>query len=205
MSNSFFNNNDFMCSNCNLKAKINLEKCKRCYKCVSRCPQNAIIMGEKGYPKVDITKCNGCQLCKKPCIDFYYENTSENNINTDSKSKENLIKTVDEFLIKHNLISQYTTLLVGFSGGFDSCALLHILYTLRKKYKFKLCATHLNHGWRGEESDIEEKNCNDFCSKYKIDFYSEKLNKDVAQTETAAREARYEFFIRSAKHFNTTH
>lgn len=53
------------------KASINTNKCKRCYKCVSKCPQNAIIMGENGYPTVDSEKCIGCRRCEKSCIDFY--------------------------------------------------------------------------------------------------------------------------------------
>lgn len=53
------------------KAAINTQTCKRCYKCVSRCPQSAIIMGENGYPKVDTDKCIGCHKCEKSCIDFY--------------------------------------------------------------------------------------------------------------------------------------
>lgn len=53
------------------KACINTKKCKRCYKCVSRCPQQAIVMGENGYPKVIEEKCIGCKKCEKPCIDFY--------------------------------------------------------------------------------------------------------------------------------------
>ena len=80
MSNSFFEQNNLNFCKTNLKAKINIEKCKRCYKCVSRCPQNAIVMGENGYPKVDTTRCNGCQLCKKSCIDFYYEEQKKNKL-----------------------------------------------------------------------------------------------------------------------------
>ena len=53
------------------KAKINEKKCKRCYKCVSRCPQNAIVMGDNGYPKVITEKCIGCRRCEKNCIDFF--------------------------------------------------------------------------------------------------------------------------------------
>ena len=53
------------------KAKINTEKCKRCFKCVSVCPQNAIKMGENGFPKVIEEKCIGCKACQKSCIDFF--------------------------------------------------------------------------------------------------------------------------------------
>ena len=42
MKDSFFNQKSQCFYKTNLKARINLEKCKRCYKCVSRCPQNRV-------------------------------------------------------------------------------------------------------------------------------------------------------------------
>lgn len=202
MDNSVFDNSAKFYS-CNLKARINLEKCKRCYKCVSRCPQNAIVMGENGYPKVDASKCNGCKMCEKSCIDFYYEKQCKEDSSIRNDSKLALVQIVEEFLKRYELMSTQTKLVVGFSGGYDSCVLLHILQELRKKYSFKLCAAHLNHGWRLEDADKEEINCKNFCDKFNIEFYSEKLSNDVAKTETAAREARYNFFIRCAEYFNT--
>ena len=53
------------------------------------------------------------------------------------------------------------------------------------------------------ESDKEEVKCREFCKKYDIEFYSEKLSSNVPQNETAARTARYEFYKRAAKKFNT--
>lgn len=57
----------------------------------------------------------------------------------------------------------------------------------------RIVAIHLNHGWRGAESDSEEDNCRNFCAKIGVEFYSERLSDSVAKTETAAREARYKF------------
>ncbi len=193
MSNSFLSQN--------LKAKINIEKCKRCYKCVSRCPQNAIVMGEKGYPKVDTSKCNGCRMCQKPCIDFYYERVD---LQAFQYSVSGEIKnTVDKFLTKYNLNNSNSTLLVGFSGGYDSCTLLDVLNQLKEKYRFKLCAAHLNHGWREAESDKEEENCRNFCLQNNVEFYSEKLDKSVPKTETDARDARYLFYKKVSEYLKT--
>lgn len=114
-----------------------------------------------------------------------------------------MIEKLKAFLLKNNILNNDTTFVVGFSGGFDSCALLHMLSTLQKDYSFKLCAAHLNHGWRADASDNDELNCKKFCTQYGIELYSEKLNNEIPQTETAAREARYEFFERAAKYFNT--
>ncbi len=111
-----------------------------------------------------------------------------------------ITKTVEAFLEKHNLTN--CNILVAFSGGFDSMCLLHILKKLAPKHNLTLTAIHLNHGWRGEESDLEELNCKNFCDD--INFYSEKLPPNIPHTETAARNARYSFFEKCAKKFNST-
>ena len=79
--------------------------------------------------------------------------------------------------------------------------LLHALKNSAPKNK--IVAVHLNHGWRGKESDAEELNCKNFCNAIGVEFYSEKLDKNVPHTETAAREARYEFFRHCADKFNS--
>ncbi len=109
--------------------------------------------------------------------------------------------TVELFLEKYDLLKPKNNILVAFSGGYDSMCLLDIMKKLAKEYELNLCAVHLNHGWRGEESDYEENICRTFCKD--INFYSEKLPDSIRQTETAAREARYDFFQKCAEKFNS--
>jgi len=110
-----------------------------------------------------------------------------------------ITETVETFLEKYNL--KNSNILVAFSGGFDSMCLLHVLKKLSKKYHFSITAIHLNHGWRGKESDNEEEICKNFCAD--IEFYSEKLPDNIPHTETAGREARYDFFYKCAKKFDS--
>lgn len=113
-----------------------------------------------------------------------------------------MLDTVENFLKEHNLAQADKTLLVGFSGGCDSLCLLDILHHLSKVYGFKLVALHLNHNWRGAESDAEELNCKNFCEKSGIEFISEKLsNGSTQKNENFAREARYHFFFKHAKNY----
>lgn len=49
--------------------------------------------------------------------------------------------------------------LVSWSGGPDSTALLHSLWSLRSDFNFRLAAFHLNFGLRGEESIQDETFC----------------------------------------------
>lgn len=105
------------------------------------------------------------------------------------------------FLKKYNIEKDNLSYLLGFSGGYDSMCLLHLLKKTAPKNK--IIAIHLNHKWRGEESDFEENNCRNFCKQLGVEFYCENLSQDIAHTETAAREARYEFFEKCAKKFNS--
>ena len=107
---------------------------------------------------------------------------------------------IELFLKKFNLNKPELVYSVAFSGGFDSMCLL---YALKKLTPNRIVALHLNHGWRGEESDNEEKNCKDFCKKIGVEIYSERLCENIPHTETSAREARYEFFEKCAKNFNS--
>lgn len=113
----------------------------------------------------------------------------------------NINNTVKLFLKEYGLDKSDKVYLVAFSGGYDSMCLLHVLKSVA--FENRIVAIHLNHGWRGEESDAEENNCRNFCNLSGIDFYSEKLDENVAHTETAARDARYEFFKRCADKFNS--
>ena len=110
-----------------------------------------------------------------------------------------LRKKVENFLYKYNLKNSVGPILVGFSGGFDSLCLLNILEEL----KINVIALHLNHNWRGNESLKDMEFCKRYCENKGIPFYSETLDEKVPHTETAAREARYDFFERAAKKFNS--
>lgn len=103
---------------------------------------------------------------------------------------------VSKFIKKYNLSG---TFIVAFSGGYDSMCLLDILH----KMNCDVVAIHLNHNWRGDESRKEEQNCKNFTLKNNIKYYTETLPENIEKTETAAREARYDFFRRCALKFNS--
>ncbi len=103
---------------------------------------------------------------------------------------------IEKFLKEHNLAAKDKIIAVGFSGGYDSMALLNVVYELSKIYNFTVIAAHLNHNWRGCESLQEMKNCEKFCLDNDICFYCETLDENEKHTETVARELRYKFFER---------
>ena len=99
-------------------------------------------------------------------------------------------------------LPQSSSLLVGFSGGADSTALLHLLCRYAQSTGAKIYAAHVNHGIRGEEADRDEIFCRSLAAKLGAEFFSIKVNvpqiaKNTGESiETAARRIRYEYFDR---------
>lgn len=92
--------------------------------------------------------------------------------------------------------------LVAFSGGADSTALLHALARLAPAAGFTLAAAHLNHGFR-PEADAELQFCRTQCELLQIPFRGEKIvippGRGSRQME--ARLRRYAFLEESAAFF----
>lgn len=109
---------------------------------------------------------------------------------------------IEKFLKNYNLTAKDKIIAVGFSGGFDSMCLLHNVFNLSKTYHFKVIAAHLNHNWRGEESQKEADFCQKYCNENNIEFYTETLDENEKHTETRARELRYLFFDKVLNKFN---
>lgn len=110
---------------------------------------------------------------------------------------EKIINAVELFIKKYSLKNE--KILAAFSGGIDSVCLLDIC----KKLNLKIIAMHLNHNWRGNESLTEQKFCENFCGIRGIEFYTETLKDNIKKTETSAREARYDFFQRTADKYKS--
>jgi tRNA(Ile)-lysidine synthase len=93
------------------------------------------------------------------------------------------------------LIPQGARVLVGYSGGADSTALLHLLFICG----VDVVAAHLHHGQR-DEADTELKLCEAFCQELGVPFMAGRADVPlIAQNikiglEEAGRHARYEFF-----------
>ncbi len=112
--------------------------------------------------------------------------------------KDLVLRAIGQF----SLIDEGDSVTVAFSGGADSVALLHCLNSLKDELGIIVNAAHLNHSIRGEEADSDQKFVQEFCEKYNIPLFSEKI--DVPQyakdnhlsMELAAREVRYDFLER---------
>jgi len=85
--------------------------------------------------------------------------------------------------------------LLGLSGGGDSVALFHVLLELKRQGRVKsLKAAHVNHGWRGAESNADERFCRDLCRRHGVPLAVHCSPAKLPRTEEAARTDRHRFF-----------
>ena len=81
-----------------------------------------------------------------------------------------MLKKVEQFIDRWEMLSENDVVIVGVSGGADSVALLLILDELRKKRKFSLHVVHVNHGIRGEDAVRDENYVLELCEGRGIPF-----------------------------------
>lgn len=110
-----------------------------------------------------------------------------------SRIEEKLQDTLQRYEMLHDC----ARIVVGFSGGADSTALLHYLHT---HFDGEVVAAHVNHLLRGEESLRDEAFVRDFCQQHGIPLAVRQVDvaslaKERNQTiEECGRSVRYAFF-----------
>ncbi|MDX2105108.1 MAG: tRNA lysidine(34) synthetase TilS [Candidatus Melainabacteria bacterium] len=94
-----------------------------------------------------------------------------------------------------------TPLVVAFSGGPDSTALLLALHKISERAGIKLYACHINHNLRGDESRADEEFCQKLCSKLQIPLeqVSLPLESGSAPSEDLMRQFRYQALLDFAR------
>jgi tRNA(Ile)-lysidine synthase len=109
-----------------------------------------------------------------------------------------MVDQVVETLQKHHMVRRGDLVLIAFSGGPDSLALLHLLKNLRERLGITLHAAHLDHGLRGEASAKDAVWVAELCRAWDIPCtlgYWEGHDQPLRglSPEEAARQARLEF------------
>ncbi len=114
-----------------------------------------------------------------------------------------MLDKIKKSINQHNLLVENEKVIVGFSGGADSVALLFSL----KALGYNVIALHVEHGIRGEESLQDASFAKNFCLTNNIDFFIEHINvpefakNNGFSLETAARIERYRILNEYSKKY----
>ena len=114
-----------------------------------------------------------------------------------------MINRVAEFLKEYDLSDK--TIIVGFSGGYDSMCLLDVLSKIRNLPEFidlTVVAAHFNHNWRGQEALKEQEVCRLFAASKGFEFFTKTAPAGLKKSENEARIARYEFFEEALENYD---
>lgn len=109
---------------------------------------------------------------------------------------DKILKNISDY----NLIEKGDSILVGFSGGMDSTALLYSLLEIRDDFDLTISICHLNHGVRGKEADRDEEFSRNTAKNLGLYFKSERADmhgladKEKISKEAAGRKLRQNFF-----------
>lgn len=117
-----------------------------------------------------------------------------------SASDSVLAAKADRTMDRYRMLPAGAHVIVAFSGGADSMALLHVLASRREALGLTLTAAHVNHGIRGDEAQRDEAFCRRVCDELGVPL--QVRNADVPalsaesgeSLETCGRRVRYAFF-----------
>ena len=89
--------------------------------------------------------------------------------------------------------AEFERVVLAFSGGIDSCVLMHLLSSHQRSCKILLW--HVNHGLQVVAGEMEAF-CRSAAGRFELDIEVSRLSldPDMANLESAAREARYALF-----------
>ncbi len=113
--------------------------------------------------------------------------------------KTDIPRLVKNTINEHSLIKKGDRVLIGLSGGADSTALLHVLFSLSKELEFEIACAHVNHSLR-ETADRDMNFCMELCRELGVKLYCMRADirggaKDAGESEELyARKVRYDYF-----------
>ena len=84
--------------------------------------------------------------------------------------REQVLETIHQY----SMIRPGDRVAVACSGGADSTALLLLLHELAEPLGCVLSVAHLNHGWRGAESDADVEFVRALAARLDLPFYADR-------------------------------
>ncbi len=121
---------------------------------------------------------------------------------TSQRGSHSLVAAVAGWLSRERITGR--AILVAFSGGPDSLALLHALHMVCRS-EMPVLAAHLNHRLRSQESDGDQAFVEEFCRRHAMELHVEAQDvrrvaeETGANLEATARRLRYEWLAQVAR------
>jgi tRNA(Ile)-lysidine synthase len=116
-----------------------------------------------------------------------------------------LLQRVSGYMSRYRMVERGDKVLAAVSGGPDSIALLHILYLLKDELGITLHIAHLNHMFRGEESEKDAVFVAEAAKHYGLPVTIKSVDVSLYRKQrhlskqAAAREVRFRFFRETAE------
>jgi len=125
------------------------------------------------------------------------------------RGEDGLRDAVERAVAEGGLFAPGERIVAAVSGGPDSVALLHVLWSNAGRHGWAVAAAHVNHGLRGAESDAEEAYVRELCAKLGIPAFVRRVDVEAAlpahgnNVQAAARALRLEAFREAAAAWET--
>ena len=108
-------------------------------------------------------------------------------------------------MARYSMLSHGDSVIVGLSGGADSCALLHFLCGIRDEFGLTVTAVHVNHMIRGDEAERDAAFAEKYCERLGVAFHLYKRDIPAIASEKGVgleqcgRDVRYAIFESEAE------
>ena len=119
----------------------------------------------------------------------------------DRKSITRMVEQkIEQAIIDFGMTNKLDGVLIGYSGGADSGALLSYMNKYSKTHGVHIAAVHVNHCIRGAEADRDEEFCRDVCQSLGIELFVERVDvpalaaQEGKGLEETGRHVRYRTF-----------
>ncbi len=115
-----------------------------------------------------------------------------------------LVSKVSAYMSRHRMVERGCKVLVAVSGGPDSVVLLHVLRQLQEELEITLHVAHLNHMFRGAESEEDALFVQKTAGRYGLPVTVKSIDvpslckRARLSKQVAARQARYNFLNETA-------
>ena len=111
------------------------------------------------------------------------------------KLNTDFIVKFNNYIVENRLIEKRSKILVGFSGGPDSTALLLALLMIKDSLDLSILVAHVNYNLRGQDSQADEDFVKDFCFSHNLYLVINRVEiTGHTNIEARARDIRMNYF-----------